>query len=70
VLVLTFGDMLRHDQDGGRVLARLQVEAGLHFRRIVVPAQLFDLLAHARLQRMKHAAPIAHPLPAPMLLGA
>lgn len=73
VLVLTFGDMLRHDQDGGRVLARLQAEAGLHFRRIVVPAQLFDLLAHARLQRMTHAAhdrAIAHPLPAPMLLGA
>src|SRR5262245_4157770 len=56
VLVLTFGDMLRADQDGGRVLARLQAEAGLHFRRIVVPAQLFDLLADARLQRMTNAA--------------
>jgi len=71
VLVLTFGDMLRADQDGGRVLARLQAEAGLHFRRIVVPAQLFDLLAHARLQRTTHAArdpAIAHSRPA--LLGA
>ena len=56
VLVLTFGDMLRQDQDCGRVLARLHAEAGLHFRRIVVPAQLFDLLAHATLQRMTNAA--------------
>jgi GTPase Era involved in 16S rRNA processing len=71
VLVLTFGDMLRADQDGGRVLARLQAEAGLHFRRIVVPMQLFDVLAHARLQRTTYAArdqAIAHSQP--VLLGA
>jgi GTPase SAR1 family protein len=71
VLVLTFGDMLRSDQDARRVLARLHAEAALHFRRIVVPAQLFDLLAHARLQRMTHAGreqASAHSAPA--LLGA
>lgn len=73
VLVLTFGDMLRQDQDGSRVLARLQAEAGLHFRRVVVPAQLFDLLAHARLQRMTSVArdaAIAHPPLALTLVGA
>jgi GTPase Era involved in 16S rRNA processing len=73
VLVLTFGDMLRADQDGGRVLARLQAEAGLHFRRIVLPAQLYDLLAHARLQRMTKTVrnqAIAHSPSAPALLDA
>jgi predicted GTPase len=54
LLVLTFGDMLRADQDHGRVLARLQAEAGLHFRGIVMPAQVLDLLAHVRLQRTAH----------------
>jgi predicted GTPase len=73
VLVLTFGDMLRRDQDGSRVLTRLQAEAGLHFRKIVVPAQLFDLLAHTKLQRMTGAArepTVAPPPLAPALLGA
>lgn len=56
VLVLTFGDMLRADQDRGRVLARLQAEAGPYFRSLVVPAQLFDLVARARWQRMTCAA--------------
>jgi GTPase Era involved in 16S rRNA processing len=56
VLVLTFADLLRRDQDCGRVLARLQAEAGLHFRRIVMPEQLFDLVAHAALQRMTNGA--------------
>jgi predicted GTPase len=73
VLVLTFGDMLRADQDGGRVMARLQAEAGLHFRRIVAPAQLFDMLAHAKSQRATHAArghAITHSPPRPALLGA
>jgi predicted GTPase len=73
VLVLTFGDMLRADQDSARVLARLQAEAGRHFRRIVMPPQLLDLLAHARFQRMTIAArdqAVAHSPPVRMLLGA
>jgi len=73
LLVVTFGDMLRHDQDAGRVLARLQAEAGLHFRKIVFPAQLFDLLARARLQRAIHSArepTIAHSPSTPALLSA
>jgi predicted GTPase len=47
VLVLTFADMLRHDQDVKRVLGRLQAEAALYFRRMVTAAQLPDLLAQA-----------------------
>jgi predicted GTPase len=73
VLVLTFSDMLRRDQDATRVLARLQAEAGPHFRRIVVPVQLFDLLVHTKLQRMAGAARDASVAPSPLapaLLGA
>jgi predicted GTPase len=51
VLVLTFADMLRQDQGATRVLARLQSEAGLYFQKIVVPAQLPELLAIAGSER-------------------
>jgi predicted GTPase len=47
VLVLTFGDMLRHDQDVKRVLGRLQAEAALYFHTMVTAAQLPELLAQA-----------------------
>ncbi len=47
LLVLTFADMLRRDQEGARVLARLHAEAALYFRRVVVPAQVHDLLGNA-----------------------
>jgi hypothetical protein len=57
VLVLTFADMLRQDQDARRVLARLQGEAGSHFHSIVVPAQLPELLALAGSERMGRALP-------------
>ena len=56
VLVLTFADMLRQDQDAMRVLARLQGEAGLHFQKIVVPAQLPELLAIAGSERTGRSA--------------
>jgi predicted GTPase len=73
VLVLTFADMLRHDQDVTRVLARLQAEAALYFQEMVTAAQLPDLLAQARPERA--ACAIQQPaieLPSlmPALLGA
>jgi len=73
VLVLTFADMLRQDQDARRVLARLQGEAGSHFHSIAVPAQLPELLALAGSERRGHALPeraaAASPL-APAYAGA
>ena len=51
VLVLTFADMLRHDQDVKRVLGRLQAEAALHFQRMVTADELPDLLAQATPER-------------------
>jgi predicted GTPase len=73
VLVLTFADMLRHDQDMRRVFARLQAEAALYFQRMVTAAQLPDLLVRATSEYVacapQRSAP-EHSSLAPARLGA
>lgn len=45
VLVLTFSDMLRADQEMQRVLARLNAEAACYFNQVALPSELPAVIA-------------------------
>src|SRR5262249_35077076 len=51
VVAVTFEDAIASPADAGRLLGRLQAEAGAHFRRIVFASECSALVPHASCEK-------------------